>query len=78
MFQLHTAWTAPGIPCPDQEGVGWGLCNPESSLGGPGILTSSAFPFQVRRPCIVHVGYLLLCNGGMGLDASNWGRAETV
>ncbi|XP_029140887.1 myotonin-protein kinase [Protobothrops mucrosquamatus] len=33
---------------------------------------------RVRRPCIVHVGYLLLCNGGMGLDASNWGRAETV
>ncbi|KAM3829924.1 myotonin-protein kinase isoform 3-T3 [Vipera latastei] len=33
---------------------------------------------RVRRPCIVHVGYLLLCNGGLGLDASNWGQAETV
>uniref|UniRef100_A0A8C5SGS3 non-specific serine/threonine protein kinase n=1 Tax=Laticauda laticaudata TaxID=8630 RepID=A0A8C5SGS3_LATLA len=33
---------------------------------------------RVRRPCIVHVGYLLLCTGGHGLEASNWGQADTV
>ncbi|XP_058051409.1 myotonin-protein kinase isoform X2 [Ahaetulla prasina] len=33
---------------------------------------------RVRRPCIVHVGYLLLCTGGHGLEAFNRGRAETV
>ncbi|XP_032083224.1 myotonin-protein kinase isoform X2 [Thamnophis elegans] len=33
---------------------------------------------RVRRPCIVHVGYLLLCTAGHGSEASNWGRAETV